>query len=614
MKNKKKKKFNNSNNIASLKKDLLSPKKFANKCTSTTSINNQSKTHSSKLSCKIEILNNINTEDEENGQEILEKLFKEELNKFKIIEAKKNKLKNINLIEENANDLYNWNSLLNRKIPFEKRNEYNQKMQKKKFSSFNKIDYNSIDYTKGMNILSQIPNEALLNFYKNIFKYRKNVPELRPRIKLKHKNNVSNLKRSEKISLSDKEKYLNYLTLNGKENNDFSEHDLKITAKRKTAEVLIKAIILNNNNNNKKIEISKNDNNSKNNIKENKKMNKKKGLILSLYDENNPDIIKFNEVIYSLSEKNKNKNKIEKDVFGDLNGNTNSKIHGNFFSAKTLKTKNLSNNFSQDKEDFKNFSSGTTNESNYVNAQNNKRNKINFFKDKNNIKKRNFSVQLYLNKSIKSVLFRPLSSSNLLYSNNDKLNNNLNKKALSYGDYDETGFMNFFPRKKSSKVGNNIYDKINKILKFRYIKKFKLNEKKYSKNLITKAINSKYNKNEEESKNNKLIQTFLKENLRTSISKTTDNDILNTISKYKENERSSSKKENQNNLNKKIDNFFSCSNNYIVNIKRRQKQKFLSEHNDKDYLNGMFNEIIFEDKLTQKESTKRIKSLYNHNE
>ena len=419
MKNKKKKKTNILKNIASLKKDLLNPKFFSNNYSANTNINNQSKTYSSKLSYKIGILNNINTEDEENGQEILENLFREELTKFKIIDSKKEKLKNINLKEDNANELYNWNSLLNRKIPFEKRNEYNKKIHEKKFSSFNKIDYNSIDYTKGINVISQFPNEALLNFYKNILKKRKNVPELSPKIKIKHKNNISNLINSGKVSLSDKQKYLNYLTLNEKERNNFSEHELKIAAKRKTADVLIKAAMINNN---KKIENTKNDSNNSKNIKKNNKIKKKKGLILSLYDENNPDIRKFDKEIHCLSEKNKNKIRI--DSF-DLYENIKSNIHKNIFSAKNLKAKSISSkDLSQDKEDCKNFSSGTTNESNNLNVKNNQRNKFNFFKDKNNLKDNNIYASLYSyknNKEIKSALFRPKSSYNSFHSNSNKL-------------------------------------------------------------------------------------------------------------------------------------------------------------------------------------------------
>lgn len=606
MKTKRKKKINILKNISALKKDLLNPKFFSNNYVSNTNINNKSGSISSKLSYKIEILNNINTDNEETGQEILEKLYREELNKFKIIDSKKEKLTTINLKEENANELYNWDSLLNRKISFEKRNEFNKNIKNKKFSSFNNIDYNSIDYSKGMNVVSQTPNEVLLNFYKDILKNRKNVPELSPKIKVKHKNHVYNLINSEKITLSDKEKYLNFLTLIEKENNNFTNHDLKIAYKRKTADVLLKAY-LNYNNDNKKIENSKNDMHISNKSKKNKKMKKKKGLILSLYDENNPEIKKFDEEIHSLSQQNLKK--INLNYFDDLSENLKYDNQRNIFSAKDLKARSiLFNDLSQDKDGFKSYSSGTTNLS--INAQSkiSKRKTFNFFKDSNNKREFNFSSNLNSNKSKKMALSRPMSSSNLLHSNNNRLyfiNNKSNKKSMSYEDYEQIGFMNVFPRKNSSKVGNNIYDKINQILKYRFMKKYKLNSKKYSKNLISKTINNKYNKNKEETKSNKIIQTFLSENLRTSISKTTDSDMLNNMSKYRENERSSSKREK---------NFFSCSNNYIVNIKRKNKQKFLNELSDREYLNEMMNEIIFEDKFTQKESTKRIKSIYNHNE
>lgn len=613
MKNKRKNKINILKNISILKKDLLNPKIFSNNYKPNTNINNKSGSISSKLSYKIEILNNINTENEYNAQEILEKLYREELNKFKIVDSKKEKLTSINLKEENANELYNWDSLLKRKISFEKRKELNKNILNEKFTSFNKIDYNSIDYTKGMNVISQTPNEVLLNYYKDILRNRKNAPEISPKIKLKHKNNIYHLINSQKISLSDKEKYLNFLTLIEKENNNFTNHDLKIAYKRKTADVLIKAYMNYNNINNKKIENSKNDNHINYKSKKNKKMKKKKGLILSLYDENNPEIKKFDEEIHSLSQQNLKK--IDLNYFDDLNENLKYDNKRKIFSAKDLKARSiLSNDLSQDKEGFKSYISGTTNLSINTLSKINKRKTFNFFKDKQNKGEYNFSLSLNsnkTNKSKKNALFRPMSSSNLMHTNNNNLyflNNKPNKKSMSYQDYEEIGFMNVFPRKKSSKVGNNMYDKINKILKYRFMKKFKLNSKQYSKNLISKTINNKYYKKKEESKSNKIIQAFLSENLRTSISKTTDSEMLNSVSKYRDNERSSSKRENKKN------NFFSCSNNYIVDIKRKNKQKFLNELSDKDYLNEMMNEIIFEDKFTQKESTKRIKSIYAHNE
>ena len=151
------------------------------------------------------------------------------------------------------------------------------------------------------------------------------------------------------------------------------------------------------------------------------------------------------------------------------------------------------------------------------------------------------------------------------------------------------------------------------ILKYRLLKSLKLNEKYYTKNLISKTINSRYQQKKEESKNNKLIQTFLSENLRTSTSKTIDSDMLSNISNCKENEKKLLKGESKNKIKRNVLNFFSCSNNYIVNIKRKNKNKFLNELSDQDYLNNMMNEFIYEDKFTKTDSTKKIKSIYNHN-
>ena len=133
--------------------------------------------------------------------------------------------------------------------------------------------------------------------------------------------------------------------------------------------------------------------------------------------------------------------------------------------------------------------------------------KIKLFK--NNKMSKNFSERLY---SPKSSIFRPMSSSNLSHLKNNKLyflNNKSNKRSFSFQDYEEIGFMNGFRRKKTSKVGNSIYDKINNMLKYRFLKKFKLNSKKYYKNLISNTINQNYKKQKEEAKNNKHVQTFL---------------------------------------------------------------------------------------------------------
>ena len=592
-------------NISSLKQELLGPyiipNNYTNNFNTKNKINKTIGTITDKLSNKIELLRNIKTEDEENYKEVLDKIFIENINKLELVNKKKEKLKNIDLIEKNANDLYNWNSLLNKRIPLEKRNEYNTAIKKKKFSSFIKKNYNLINYKKGKNVLCKVSNESLLNFYKDISNNRIFASELSPKVKLRNKNLISNLINSGKLDFKSKKEILNYLTLNEKENAKFKDEDLVIANKRRDPDILIKTCF----GDNKIIENNKNNSKINGGIKKNKKMKKKPGLILSYYDENNPDIIKFNEKIQSLSEQNRKTT--TRTLFDDIKQNgkiTNLKFR-NILSAKNMKIKdNKLNNMFNDKDDIKNFSNGTTDLTMNSNEANKFSKNLNFFKEKKSNKLNNISLKFYSNKSnknTKNILFRPKSSSTIINNNQHNylyfLNNKSNKKSLSYEDFNEIEFMQGFPKKKSSNVGNSIYDKINRILKHRFIKKFKLNSKKNYKNLLIITINNKYKQDKEESKNNKLIQTFISENLKTSITKSSENEIIlskNIINKDKES--SSSKNDKENKLNKKTNNFYSCSNNYAVNIRRKNKNKLLNELFGNDYLN----KIIFKDKFNQK--------------
>ena len=592
-------------NISSLKQELLGPyiipNNYTNNFNTKNKINKTIGTITDKLSNKIELLRNIKTEDEENYKEVLDKIFIENINKLELVNKKKEKLKNIDLIEKNANDLYNWNSLLNKRIPLEKRNEYNTAIKKKKFSSFIKKNYNLINYKKGKNVLCKVSNESLLNFYKDISNNRIFASELSPKVKLRNKNLISNLINSGKLDFKSKKEILNYLTLNEKENAKFKDEDLVIANKRRDPDILIKTCF----GDNKIIENNKNNSKINRKIKKNKKMKKKPGLILSYYDENNPDIIKFNEKIQSLSEQNRKTT--TRTLFDDIKQNgkiTNLKFR-NILSAKNMKIKdNKLNNMFNDKDDIKNFSNGTTDLTMNSNEANKFSKNLNFFKEKKSNKSNNISLKFYSNKSnknTKNILFCPKSSSTTANNNQHNylyfLNNKSNKKSLSYEDFNEIEFVQGFPKKKSSNVGNSIYDKINRILKHRFIKKFKLNSKKYYKNLFTITINNKYKQDKEESKNNKLIQTFISENPKTSSTKYSENEIIlskNIINKDKES--SSSKNDKENKLNKKTNNFYSCSNNYAVNIRRKNKNKLLNELFGNDYLN----KIIFKDKFNQK--------------
>ena len=615
MEKKKKNSIGMMTDISSLKKNLLDSKPDLNPIFSNKKISKKLHSNFCKSSRKLEIINSINSaeEDEESSQKLLEQLYREELNKFAELDKKKEKLKNIFLLEENANDLYNWNTLLNRKLPLEKRNEYNFNNNKKKFKSFNKKIAHLIDYNKGTNVLNKLSNEILLNFYKDILINKKLVPELSPRIKLKNKNNIHNLISSKRISFIDKESILKYLILIEKENPNFKDEDLKIANKRKTADVLIKSKI------NKKINIENSKNNSNNNInlikeknnkiKKDKKTKKKKGLILSLYDENNPDIIKFNREILSLSEKNTS---ALNSFYNSEEDNKEKKIHRNIFSASNLKTKNILDNDIKSEHNYK------QNSKNYYNLSIDKIESNNIYlkssvKGGNN--KRNLNISkginfLKPNKSSRSFFPRTMSALYAPHSNHKQLyflNNKSYKKNMTYEDYEEKGFMQGFVKKYSTKVGNSIYDKINNIIKHKLMKKFNLKLKNNNKNFITMTINDKYKKMKEEAKNNKLIQTFLSENLRTSITKNTESDFKNSKEKI------TIKIDNNDSLNRKQKNFYSCSNNYVVDIKRKNKNKFLNEFGNNNYLNDLFKEIFYEDKSTQKDSTKKIKSIYSYN-
>ena len=232
MKNKKKKKINMTKALTSLKKNLLNTKSITKNIFTNKDLNEKLRVNSGKLVYKMDLINNINSDDEEKSIELLETIYKDDVNKFRNIEIQKDKLKELYLKEENAEALYNWSTLLNRNIPFEKRNEFSMLNKKKKHNSFNKIDYNSIDYYKGKNVISKVSNEALLNFYNNIDKMRISSEELSPRLKLKKiKNSIYNILASQRMSYSNKEKLLNLLILNEKENSYFRDIDLKIALK-----------------------------------------------------------------------------------------------------------------------------------------------------------------------------------------------------------------------------------------------------------------------------------------------------------------------------------------------------------------------------------------------
>ena len=168
-------------------------------------------------------------------------------------------------------------------------------------------------------------------------------------------------------------------------------------------------------------------------------MKKKPGLILSYYDENNPDIIKFNEKIQSLSEQNRKTT--TRTLFDDIkqNGKSTNLKFRNILSAKNMKIKdNKLNNMFNDKDDIKNFSNGTTDLTMNSNEANKFSKNLNFFKEKKSNKSNNISLKFYSNKSnknTKNILFCPKSSSTIINNNQHNylyfLNNKSNKILFS---------------------------------------------------------------------------------------------------------------------------------------------------------------------------------------
>ena len=77
---------------------------------------------------------------------------------------------------------------------------------------------------------------------------------------------------------------------------------------------------------------------------------------------------------------------------------------------------------------------------------------------------------------------------------------------------------------------------------------------------------------------------------------------MNKNINHNDNEKFPSKADEKNQLNKKVNNnFYSCSNNYQLNIRRKNKNKSLNDLFHNDYLN----QIIFVDRFTQTNLNKR---------
>ena len=502
---------------------------------------NSSSLNSNKSEKSLKLLSKKNNK-YKNISNTFEALIKEEMEKFKIPNSKKEKLNKISLYEKNIPEIYEWNNLFSKSIPLSKYNstkrdsinnktehsklsqkgnnkgakqmriiipENNNKIQnnnKKKKNNSNKIDYNEIDYSKGINVICGLPNESLNNYYKKIEETRKTVPELSPKIKVKNKNLQNEIKMQRILSFN-KEIKLNILLSEESYKNTFKNEDLIIATKRKNADILIKSYYRNKDKNNKRlINVKTYGSLFNNNINKFRKRNK--GLILSFYDERNPYIQKFNDAIDNMREKDKyKKNMADKDDIEVIKPT----LRRNFSLDFNLNIKN-SFNF-EDNNDYQYMceSDERKTEKNrkiiqmpnnfFNNCKTTRNNDYLLHKDKEEV---NFSE-----KKINTIK-RPITSKNLQSNMHDKfgfsiVNINGNKKNI-FDEFKVSNLIEIFPKKNSSKVGNYIYDRINTMIKSKKKLKLKLGKKKGAKTgLKGEDYHNKDRKTEEETKNNKNI-------------------------------------------------------------------------------------------------------------
>jgi len=613
---------------------------------------------------------NLNTtEKNDNNLDTLEILIKNELDKRKISEEKRENLKDINLLENNSSYLYNWQNLFNISIPLDRyinsqkeasidtskinndqkenninlnlifqeiNNAQNENKNKAKFNSTYKRNkknklYRSnsnidIDYENGINVISQLPNQSLQNYYSEIIKKRLEEPGLGPRLKLNN-NHLKKEIKSQRFIVFNKEKKLNKLSSKNESEENIKKEDLIISVKRKNADILAENFYgeeLEKIKNKKKIKNKYNRNIFRKQIMKLKKnKSQKNGLVLSVYEENNPFLKIFKDAEKNLSEQNKNKKKNKIDTTGEEI--IKPTLKRNLFSASNLPLSDNIVNINDKNHKF----DDNDNQKSYRNENNRK---IIYINDKNTQINFSDSNTIFIedpNNRLLHTLKRPMSSLNLKYSIPQiKLFNSLNNNILRNNNINTISYRQSFPMKKSSKVGNVSYDKINKILKYKlYKKNLKLKSKKNYMNLDSYDIDNNNAFSEDKIENIK--QKFDNNNYRVF-----SNGYFGNINYYffgddykYENIKNKIKIYDDENIlknirrqvykypltihNKNRNNFYSCSNNCIVNNKRKNKNKFLNNYSNNSSLNEFLSEILYEDKLIQGESSDRIKSVYN---
>ena len=351
-------------------------------------------------------------------------------------------------------------------------------------------------------------------------------------------------------------------------------------------------------------------------------------MILSIYEENNTYLRIFKDAEKNLSEQNKKKNKNKNKNKIDNTGVEMIKptLKRNLFSASILP---ISDNIININDKSNKFDPKDDNQKIYKKENNRKIIYINDKKTQINFSNSNNIFIEDSNKRELHNLKRPMSSLNLKYSIPQiKLFNSFNYNILRNKSINAISYMQSFPIKKSSKVGNVSYDKINKILKYKLYKKhLKLKRKNNYMNLDSYDIDNNNAFSEDKIENIKqkfnnnnyrifpngyfwninyyfFGDDYKYENIKNKIKIYDDENILKNI-------RNQVYKYPLAIHNKNRNNFYSCSNNYIVNNKRKNKNKILNNYSNNSSFNEFLSDILYEDKLAQGESSDRIKSVYD---
>ena len=487
-------------------------------------------------------IGNTNTKPEKNifidsfmNKEIQNKcndILENNLKKFDDINEKKDKLKNINLIEKDIEDLYDWSNLLNNFRPIScyisNRKPLNIQNEKRNLKhtviECNKNDKNIRrinNQKKKLLIAKHSPRnnsfyfshyKTLNNFYKkNKINFSERIKFLKPKLKsnsFKLKNQI----KTQRILSAKKEKVLNN-KLNLDEIN-LEKKDLIIANERKNPIPLLQSIFkqiykedendkLCTNNSMKTLSIENNLDNHRNNYLQLKPKNKNKSeildynynyyngnntnqqrnLILSYYNKDDAYIQIFNRIIDKNKKYNDNANNENEKIYNPIL----QKFDDNCNPHKLLLiNKNIQNKNSEKKEeDYSKNNANNTNKNNQ---------KLKNIRPKTGFRPSNNIINNpWANRPQTSNIRKYKETIEQIYSNYDPST-----------DIANSSNSNSFPIKTLTNAGNAPNDKINKIIKER---KLNINNIKYDYIIPTKELNNINNNISSKKSFNKIYNT-----------------------------------------------------------------------------------------------------------